>query len=176
MNEIAIVGNAPITEEHMNEINTYTRVVRMNYCNNYRRNDILTDVVYRYKNKKTGFIGDLSFIEKASCVHFLNHNTIHCKNMMNGLTKGKQYVTYHKHIQDMYPFESVECPTTGYLTVLYMKHAHPDSHIHLYGFNWSTPELLKFHPYVEEEKENIRRLQNVTIHESLEGYHHTFTI
>lgn len=176
MNDIAIVGNAPITEEHMNEINMYKRVVRMNYHNNYRINDVVTDVVYRYKNDRVGFIGDLHLIEKASCVHFLNHNTLKCKNVMEKLTKGKKYVTYHKHIQEMYPFEHIDKPTTGYLVVLYMKHTHPESHISLYGFNWSTTELLKHHPNIEQEKQNIRCLPNVIIHDSLKGYHHTFTI
>lgn len=173
---IAIVGNAPISEEHMNEINTYPRVVRMNYCNNYRKNDVVTDVVYRYRNRKNGFVGNLSIIDNASCVHFLDHNTIHCKNQMNELAKCKQYVTYHKHIQEKFPFNTIDSPSTGYLVVLYMKYTYPDTPIHMYGFNWSSTELLKFHPILHEEKWNITSLQNVIIHESLKGYHHTFTI
>lgn len=173
MNEIAIIGNAPISEDHMNDINRFTRVVRMNYCNNYRTNDVITDVVYRYKNKNKGFIGDLSFIEKVSCVHFLNHDTVHCKNMMETLTKGKNYVTYHKQIQEKYPFKTVDSPTTGYITILYMHHTYQSSRIHLYGFNWSTEHLM-FHSNIHEEKENISKLPNIVIHKSLDGYHHTF--
>jgi|AntAceMinimDraft_11_1070367.scaffolds.fasta_scaffold07423_4 hypothetical protein len=170
---IAIVGNAPLTETDMDEINTFDKVVRFNYLNNARPDDKMTDVVYRYKDQCAGFVGNLAYISKSQCIHYLNQD---CTALMKELSGDIPYITYHKHIQDAARWKHmihIPHPTTGYITVLYMSSMYTKDDIHLFGFNWSTAELLKFHLNISDERANILSLP-LTVHESLPGYHHTF--
>lgn len=170
---IAIVGNGPLKEEQMDRINAFDRVVRMNFCNNKRDTDKITDFVVRYQNKRNGFVGDLDQLKYCDVVHFLNHNTPDCINAMNKLGRDKTRVCYHKEILDHFKLKHVSRPSTGYIVVLYFLHTYPDDEIEMFGFNWDSYHR-KHHPQISIEEENIRSL-DVKINPSPHGLHHTFT-
>lgn len=169
---IAIVGNGPLKDEQMDRINTFDRVVMMNFCNNKRDADKITDFVVRYQNKRTGFVGDLNQINFCDVIHFLNHDTSHCINTMNKLRQDKSFVTYHKEILEHFDLKHVSRPSTGYIVILYFLHTYSEDDIEVFGFNWN-PQHRKYHPQISIEEENIKGL-NLKVNQSPCGLHHTF--
>ncbi len=185
---IAVVGNGPLTEEEITDINKYNIIVIMNN-NKSGGKDIPIKATHLFLRKGGGGYFGWDKIKKKLFVkeetyktlkHIILINNSSIKEDIINNNKGKNIsvipctrvcnksiCTYKDNNYNLNKPAS-----TGYLSINYMLEKYPLHNIHIYGMN-STK--IGYHD-MKTEKEMIKECRRCKIHKTHKDTYETFTV
>ena len=154
---IAIIGNAPISEVQQDEINTYDIIVRTNNCDSFRQGDRV-DLIY-YRGVRLKSAKDFPF-------HIVNSGVLNKVLHIDGSKSDEDY--FHKKTDKWHFYQTVKStsidyqknkdkhrPSCGYFTIRHVQSVFKESAIYLYGFTFNVIDP-RFHN-LKYEREQILR-------------------
>lgn len=165
--KIAIVGNAPLTLEEQNEINTYDVVSRCNNAYAWRPGDKITHLFYRPVSIKPLKSFPYYVFESNICnVFHIDKNeksAIEPKLFGNKYISlnTREYIKYDRVVSTITNKEKI--PSCGYAAYAHTKNLYPNEKIHVYGFDFRVKRNVVHN--MDYEKSIIKSDKNVTFHE-----------
>lgn len=176
--KLAVIGNAPLTLEQQNEINSYDIVCRCNNAYAWRKNDKIDHLFYRPVSIKPLKSFPYYIFESNKCNIF--HIDKNEKNFVEPKLNGNEYISlntrssieYNRDISESTKKEKI--PSCGYVAYAYTKKLYPDSEIHMYGFDFrvrrSYDHNMKYEKTVISNDKNVV-FHNVTREKNLPLHH-----
>lgn len=163
---IAIVGNAQISEEEQDEINTYDIVVRTNNCNSYRENDKIDILFYRGVRLRAATDFPFHILKENLGIKTYHINGQECdeKHYYNNLNK-KCY--YYKSVTNILPnyqkSNNKQIPSCGFLCIKKIMEYFQNEKYDVYGFTFQVMDK-SFHN-LNYEKTEILNNNKIVYHQ-----------